>query len=127
MKKSIGSVFLALVFLTIVLNGCAPASTPVPPAPPTNTPVLTSTPTKLPTVTPTPTEKPFVFQSEVEVVTDRAVIGGGGNNWGGHQTRIVHTQDGVFTAYTVDGGGQFTRNWKLAQRQIDGRWVVVAE
>ena len=127
MKKSIGSVFLALVFLTIVLNGCAPASTPVPPAPPTNTPVLTSTPTKLPTVTPTPTEKPFVFQSEVEVVTDRAVIGGGGNNWGGHQTRIVHTQDGVFTAYTVDGGGQFTRNWKLAQRQIDGTWVVVAE
>ena len=60
MKKSIGSVFLALVFLTIVLNGCAPASTPVPPAPPTNTPVLTSTPTKLPTVTPTPTALPTI-------------------------------------------------------------------
>src|SRR3990172_316811 len=31
MKKSIGSVFLAFVFLTVLLSGCAPASTPVPP------------------------------------------------------------------------------------------------
>ena len=32
----------------------------------------------------------------VEVVTANAVIGDGGNNWGGHQTRIVRTKDGVF-------------------------------
>jgi hypothetical protein len=30
MNKSIGSVFLAVVLLTILLSGCAPASTPVP-------------------------------------------------------------------------------------------------
>jgi len=31
MKKSIGSVFLALVFLTVLLSDCAPASTPLTP------------------------------------------------------------------------------------------------
>jgi len=30
MKKSIGLVFLTFVFLTVLLSGCAPASTPVP-------------------------------------------------------------------------------------------------
>jgi hypothetical protein len=25
----------------------------------------------------------------LELVTDQAVVGDGGNNWGGHQTRIV--------------------------------------
>jgi WD40 repeat protein len=53
MKKSIGSVFLAFLFLTVLLSGCAPASTPVPPTltftpiPSTNTPVPTATPTPI--------------------------------------------------------------------------------
>jgi hypothetical protein len=59
MKKSIGLVFFAFVFLTVLLSGCASASTPVPPtftpAPPTNTPLPTATSTKSPTFTPEPT------------------------------------------------------------------------
>ncbi|HXQ36596.1 MAG TPA: hypothetical protein VN843_21465 [Anaerolineales bacterium] len=50
MKKSIGSVFLAFVFLAILVSGCAPAPTPVPS---TSTPLPTNTP--LPTKTPAPT------------------------------------------------------------------------
>jgi hypothetical protein len=70
MKKSIGSVFLAFVLLTVVLSGCAPASTPVPPTltftpiPPTDTPVPTATPTELPTVTPTPIVEPPSIATE---------------------------------------------------------------
>jgi len=57
MKKSTGSIFLALVFLMVLLSGCAPAPTP---APPTITPKPTSTATPLPSVTPTsvPTDTP---------------------------------------------------------------------
>ena len=127
MKKSIGSVFLALVFLTIVLSGCAPAPTPVPPAPPTDTSVPTSTPTKLPTVTPTPTDEAFVHQSAIEVLADNAARGDGtANSWGGHQSRIVHTKDGIFTAYILPGGGIHDREWRLVKRQNDGTWVVLA-
>jgi len=43
MKKSIRSVFIVLVFLTILLSGCAPAPTPIPP---TFTPEPTSTATQ---------------------------------------------------------------------------------
>jgi hypothetical protein len=63
----------------------------------------------------------------VEVITNDAAVGDGGNNWGGHQSRIVHTQDGIFTAYTVDGNSPLNRIWKLVQRQTDGTWIVVAE
>ena len=56
MKKSIQSVFLAFVFLTILLSGCAPASTPVPP---TSTPPPLPTETPLPTKTPVPTKTPI--------------------------------------------------------------------
>jgi hypothetical protein len=54
MKKSIGSIFLAIVFLTVLLSGCAPAPTPVPP---TFTPLPRDTP--LPTKTPVPTKTPI--------------------------------------------------------------------
>lgn len=50
MKKPIRSVFVAFVFLTVLLSGCASASTPVPP---------TFTPLPLPTDTPLPTETPI--------------------------------------------------------------------
>jgi hypothetical protein len=65
-------------------------------------------------------------QTKVEVVTDQAAVGDGGNNWGGHQTRIVHTRDGIFTAYTVDTGDILQREWRLAMRQADGSWRVIA-
>jgi ABC-type transport system substrate-binding protein len=64
MKKSIQSVFLAFVVLTVLLSGCAPASTPastsVPPTftpspiPPTFTPEPTATATAIPSPTPLP-------------------------------------------------------------------------
>ena len=52
MKKSIQSLFLAFVVLTVLLSGCAPASTPIPPTqiPPTFTPSPIP-----PTFTPEPT------------------------------------------------------------------------
>jgi len=55
MKKSIRSVFFGFVFLTVLLSGCAPASTSVPP---TFTPISPS-PTPIPTIIPTPTMTPM--------------------------------------------------------------------
>ncbi len=61
MKKSIGLVFLTFMFLTVLLSGCAPASTPVPPTltplPPTET-SIPSTATPIPSNTPVPTATP---------------------------------------------------------------------
>jgi hypothetical protein len=64
MKKSIQLAFLAFVVLSVLLSGCAPASTPLPPTftpfptntpiPPTVTPTLTPTPTLVPSPTVTP-------------------------------------------------------------------------
>ena len=68
-----------------------------------------------------------IYQTKLELVTTKAVTGDGGNSWGGHQTRIVHTQDGVFTAYTVEGRGYLTREWHLAWRQADGTWPIIAK
>jgi hypothetical protein len=67
MKKLLRSIFVAFVLLTILVSGCAPASTPVPltltPMPPTHTPVPTSTHTATPTDAPIPTststQEPF--------------------------------------------------------------------
>ena len=125
------NVFWGFCLALIVLVSCTgPQTQSI-----TQTPVLTAvsektaTSTIEPVATPSDTATPSlqVHQSEIEVVTNDAVSGDGGNNWGGHQTRIVHTEGGIFTAYTVDGGGQFTRDWKLAQRQTDGTWIVIAE
>lgn len=64
MKKSIRSILLAFVVLTVLLSGCTPASTPVPtsvpstftqsPIPPTFTPEPTATATLIPSPTPLP-------------------------------------------------------------------------
>ena len=72
----------------------------------------------------------------LELVTDQAVVGDGGSNWGGHQARIVRTKDGVFTVYTTGqsdspGAGWqpyrgAPRFWKLAVRKDSG-WQVIAE
>ena len=58
MKKSIGSVFLAFVFLTVLLSGCAPAPTPVPPT-------LISTPTSIPPTAVPPTDTPLPTPTQV--------------------------------------------------------------
>ena len=55
MKKLFQSMFLACMFLTILLSGCAPALTPVPA---TSTPLPTETALPTKTATLTPTEKP---------------------------------------------------------------------
>lgn len=71
--------------------------------------------------------RPHITQTELEVITDRAAIGNGGNMWGGHQTRIVRTRQGVFTAYTVDTGDDAQKTWRLVRRGFRGRWKVLAE
>lgn len=62
MNKSTGLVVLAFVFVTVLLSGCAPAATPVPPTltpvPPTFTPV------------PTATATPIVYNAVVDVVDE---------------------------------------------------------
>lgn len=72
MNKSIGSVFLALVILMVLLSGCVPAETPVPPTltpiPPTETPIP-------PTITPIPLNKITtslgdVIITKVEIVSE---------------------------------------------------------
>lgn len=72
-------------------------------------------------------QAPESIKPNLEVITDSAATGDGGNAWGGHQTRIVHTKDGVFTAYTGEGSGYLDRKWKLTRRQEDGTWSVIAE
>jgi hypothetical protein len=63
MKKSIGSIFLAFVFLMVLLSGCAPASTPIPP---TVTPLPTHTP--VPTMTAVPTQTPIPPTATIPVL-----------------------------------------------------------
>ncbi len=135
---------VALILILLLLLGCSPKM-PATSPPTQEAPVATETPVPAPTTptpslippekpasktSPTPTPLPtesFARQTGVEVVTNDAVTGNGGNNWGGHQTRIVHTQDGIFTAYTVEGSGEFDRTWQLSKRQVDGTWVVIAQ
>jgi Tol biopolymer transport system component len=60
MKKTIGSIFLLFVLLTVLaMSGCAPAPTPEPTSTSTLTPTSTSTPTKTSTPTVTITSTPF--------------------------------------------------------------------
>lgn len=61
MKRSIQSAFLVLVFPLVLLNGCAPASTP-------DLPAFTAlpAPTQIPTVVPTET-MPAPFQCEMNI------------------------------------------------------------
>jgi len=62
-----------------------------------------------------------------EVITAHAATGDGGNAWGGHQSRIVRTADGVFAAYTVPGTDFLHKTWQLVTRTADGRWIRLAE
>jgi hypothetical protein len=89
------------------------------------TPSLTPSPSPSPSSI--PTIAPFVRQTKIEVVANNAATGDGGNSWGGHQTRIVHTKDGIFTAYTVEGNDYLNREWRLAERKTDGTWTVIAK
>lgn len=123
--KTIKSLFL-LLFLSSSLYACIPAtSTPQPEAPsatiqpPTTLPQITNTPQAEPGIDPIQ-----VQQSEVELITNNA---DSGNAWGGHQSRIVRTQDGIFTAYITSGTGEFSKQWHLVQRQEDGTWTDLAQ
>ncbi len=75
-------------------------------------------------VTPRLATKPFARQTKIEVVTKNAAAV---NPKGGQQTRIVHTQDGVFTVYVVEGSSETNMIWQLSQRQSDGTWAVIAQ
>lgn len=118
---------LSILFVT-ALAACA---NNIPPATPTPTTTVSATQTPLaqPTAVPA-TEAPprlEVSQSPVEVITNSAATGDGGNIWGGHQTRIVHTQAGIFAAYTEAGVDYYSKEWRLAQRVSENNWVVLAQ
>ena len=77
------------------------------------------------TAVPSPTSA--IALERLELVSDATSVGGdGGNAWGGHQTRLVRTSHGLFTAYTVPGEDSFHREWRLAQRTDQG-WQIVAQ
>ena len=63
----------------------------------------------------------------ISLVTDGAA-GNEGNSWGGHQCRIVRTDDGVFTAYMVDSKDEdgSKKRWRLAKAD-SSEWTVIAE
>ena len=75
------------------------------------------------TVTPLPI-KPFARQTKIEVVTNNAAVF---NPKGGNQTRIVRTRDGVFAVYIIEGSSDDDHKWRLAKRQSNGSWVVIAQ
>ncbi len=74
-----------------------------------------------------PAVAPTLGRSSVEVITKEAafVQDGVQNAWGGHQPRVVRTNDGVFTAYIVTKTPD-TCEWRLAHRKGDGTWPVIA-
>jgi len=89
MKKIIQSVFLAFIFITVLLSGCSPATTPVPPTltpiPPTFTPIpptatytLTATPTSTP-IPPTDTPTPIIAQAGATFSGSMAILKSGEN------------------------------------------------
>jgi len=126
-RSSFIKFLVVLLAMASFLTACAPA------LPETEAPAITSTtviPSPAPTILPQPTTTSVpafhVRQSAVELVTDQAVTGDGGNNWGGHQSRIVHTQDGIFTANTVEGKGKFHREWRVVKREANGSWNILA-
>ena len=114
-----------LLFLSSSLYACMPVPSPRQPEVPSST---IKPPTARPQIKNTPQpesgiEPIRVQQSEVELITNNA---DSGNAWGGHQSRIVHTQDGIFTAYITSGTDEFSKQWHLVQRQDDGTWAEMA-
>jgi hypothetical protein len=61
----------------------------------------------------------------LELITRGAATGDGGNDWGGHQARIVRAGDGLYVVYTTPGRSDNERGWALARRGDRG-WDVVA-
>lgn len=101
MKKSIQSVFFALVVLTVLSSGCAPAATPVPP---TSTPLPTTTPvppTPIPaTLTPTPTLVPSATATPL-VPPIESFVGiwlNNDSNSGGWPRIVTASEDGTLLA-----------------------------
>ena len=88
--------------------------------------------TTLPTVstasgTAVPSPTSAIALERLELVSDATSVGGdGGNAWGGHQTRLVRTSCGLFTAYTVPGTDSFQHEWRLVQQTDDG-WQIIAK
>lgn len=131
MKKSIGSVFLVFAFLAILLSGCAPASTPVPPTstftpiPPTDTPVPTATPTKPPTVTPTPTIAPPSVATEF--LTDVKVLSYDSfdniKNWDLWDSQTGSITDGAFE---LKGKSFWAGGLVLKNRLKDGEGILLS-
>jgi len=63
---------------------------------------------------------------DLEIITTNALAGGdGGNQWGGHQCRIVRIPEGIFTIYTSGDENHFERQWHLMQRKATG-WHEIA-
>ncbi|MFH1105689.1 MAG: hypothetical protein V1731_00565, partial [Candidatus Aenigmatarchaeota archaeon] len=108
-----------LVLLTVLMAGCtqtAPSQI--------NQTLSQGNNTQNDQIPPKSPTEPFARQTHVEVVTNNAAVF---NPKGGQQTRIVRTQDGVFTAYIVEHNGDFDHEWQLSKRQSDGTWVVIAQ
>ena len=119
MKKSIGSVFLAFVVLTVLLSGCAPASTPVPPTATSIPPTKTSVPPSA-----TPTSAPIL-------ATPKAGQWEGEDIWGNHHlVTFSVSADGKITNFTLvqKMGGNFTCTMTLDPIDVtDGAFSNFAE
>ncbi len=72
-------------------------------------------------------KKPHTLSVSLETITNDAATGDGGNVWGGHQTRIVRTNQGVFAADLTAGNGYKRKQWNLARRTARGTWRVIAQ
>ena len=104
MKKSIGSVFLVFVFLTVLSSGCAPATTPIPP---------TFAPSPIPPTATPKSEPAFYALSDGGVVTrisltnDTRKILEGVSGYGlqvlNHNLYVCNTEHSKILVYDLDG------------------------
>ncbi len=67
-----------------------------------------------------------MIEVDFEVITNTAVSGDGGNNWGPHICRIVRTDDGVYTTFTSGDNDFLQRRWHLMKRTNKG-WKEIAQ
>jgi hypothetical protein len=64
----------------------------------------------------------------LELITNRAATGDGGNSWSNHKNRVIRTSTGdIFAAYVAAGNGGNDKQYVLMHRAPNGGWTQVTQ